>query len=138
VTRPVLEEVWRREEPHVLGVVRKYGDLGDCEEAVQEAAEAADAARPAEGSGGAADDTLGLLFLCCHPALSRPSQVALCLRAVAGLGVDQIAAAYFVPARTMTQRLTRARTALRLAGARFAMPSEREPPARAAVLDCAT
>ncbi|WP_422748350.1 sigma factor [Micromonospora sp. WMMD1219] len=54
-----------------------------------------------------ADDTLRLLFLCCHPALSRPSQVALTLRAVAGLRVEQIAAAYLVPARTMTQRLSR-------------------------------
>ncbi|MFD0820768.1 RNA polymerase sigma factor, partial [Micromonospora zhanjiangensis] len=73
---------------------------------------------------------------CCHPALSRPSQVALTLRVVAGLGVEQIAAAYLVPARTMTQRLSRARTALRQAGARFAMPSAAELPDRvAAVLD---
>jgi RNA polymerase sigma factor (sigma-70 family) len=82
------------------------------------------------------DDTLRLFFLCCHPVLSRPSQVALSLRAVAGLGVDQIAAAYLVPVRTMTQRLSRARAALRQAGVRFSVPSEEELPARvAAVLD---
>ncbi|MBQ1046795.1 MULTISPECIES: RNA polymerase sigma factor [unclassified Micromonospora] len=83
-----------------------------------------------------ADDTLRLLFLCCHPALSRPSQVALTLRAVAGLRVEQIAAAYLVPARTMTQRLSRARATLREAGARFTMPPPHALPARvAAVLD---
>ncbi|MBQ1068102.1 RNA polymerase sigma factor, partial [Micromonospora sp. D75] len=83
-----------------------------------------------------ADDTMRLLFLCCHPALSRPSQVALTLRAVAGLRVEQIAAAYLVPARTMTQRLSRARATLREAGARFTMPPPHALPARvAAVLD---
>ncbi|MFG1939273.1 RNA polymerase sigma factor [Micromonospora tulbaghiae] len=83
-----------------------------------------------------ADDTLRLLFLCCHPALSRPSQVALTLRAVAGLRVEQIAAAYLVPARTMTQRLSRARATLREAGARFTMPPPDALPDRvAAVLD---
>jgi RNA polymerase sigma factor (sigma-70 family) len=88
------------------------------------------------GAGHDGDDTLRLLILCCHPALSRPSQVALSLRAVAGLTAEQIAAAYLVPARTMTQRLTRARTQLRQAGARFMMPSAAELPARvAAVLD---
>ncbi|WP_422741706.1 RNA polymerase sigma factor [Micromonospora sp. WMMD754] len=82
------------------------------------------------------DDTLWLLFLCCHPALSRPSQVALTLRAVAGLRVEQIAAAYLVPARTMTQRLSRARATLRDAGARFTMPPPHALPDRvAAVLD---
>lgn len=83
-----------------------------------------------------ADDTLRLLFLCCHPTLSRPSQVALTLRAVAGLRVEQIAAAYLVPARTMTQRLSRARATLREAGARFTMPPPDALPDRvAAVLD---
>ncbi|MEU8073687.1 DUF6596 domain-containing protein [Micromonospora sp. NPDC049151] len=83
-----------------------------------------------------ADDTLRLLFLCCHPALSRASQVALTLRAVAGLRVEQIAAAYLVPARTMTQRLSRARATLREAGARFTMPPPHALPDRvAAVLD---
>lgn len=72
----------------------------------------------------------------CHPALARPSQVALTLRAVGGLSVEQIAAAYLVPSRTMTQRLTRARAALREAGANFEMPSADKLPARvAAMLD---
>ncbi|EWM63682.1 RNA polymerase sigma-70 factor, ECF subfamily, partial [Micromonospora sp. M42] len=79
------------------------------------------------------------MFLCCHPALSRPSQVALTLRAVAGLRVEQIAAAYLVPARTMTQRLSRARATLREAGARFTMPPpHRCPPGWPPCSTCAT
>lgn len=82
------------------------------------------------------EDGLRLLLLCCHPALSRPSQVALTLRSVAGLTTEEVAAAYLVPARTMTQRLTRARATLRDAGAQFELPSAEElPPRVAAVLD---
>ncbi|MFD9697456.1 RNA polymerase sigma factor [Lentzea sp. NPDC059081] len=82
------------------------------------------------------DDTLRLFLLCCHPSLSRSSQVALTLHAVGGLGTAQIAAAYLVPERTMTQRLTRARATLRAAGAVFELPGEDDLPARvAAVLD---
>ncbi|WP_330849565.1 RNA polymerase sigma factor [Lentzea sp.] len=183
-----MEDVWRRESPHVLAaLLRRHGDLGDCEDAAQEAAEAAarqwerdgvpdnprgwlvrvasrrlvdrlrsDGARAGREEAVAAarpgdahlappaddarqddgDDTLRLFLLCCHPALSRSSQVALTLHAVAGLGTAQIAAAYLVPERTMTQRLTRARSALRAAGARFELPGGEDLPSRiAAVLD---
>jgi RNA polymerase sigma factor (sigma-70 family) len=70
----------------------------------------------------AADDTLTLLFLCCHPALSPPSQVALTLRAVGGLTTAQIARAFLVPEATLAQRISRAKQTIRAAGARFAMP----------------
>lgn len=183
-----IGDVWRRESPHVLAaLLRRYGDLGDCEDAAQEAAEAAAAQWPAEGVpdnprawlirvasrrlidrfrsdqaragrettvgtarpsdadlapaadaalGSDADDTLRLILLCCHPSLSRPSQVALTLQSMAGLSTEQIAAAYLVPARTMAQRLTRARATLREAGARFELPGPDEWPERiAAVLD---
>jgi RNA polymerase sigma factor (sigma-70 family) len=76
----------------------------------------------------AADDTLTLLFLCCHPALSPPSQVALTLRAVGGLTTAQIARAFLVPEATLAQRISRAKQTIRAAGARFAMP----PPAERA------
>src|SRR6476646_3063575 len=76
----------------------------------------------------AADDTLKLLFLCCHPALSAPSQVALTLRAVGGLTTAQIAAAFLVPESTMAQRISRGKQRIKAAGARFAMP----PPAEQA------
>ena len=73
-------------------------------------------------------DTLTLLFLCCHPALSPPSQVALTLRAVGGLTTAQVARAFLVPEATMAQRISRAKQRIKAAGARFAMP----PPAERA------
>lgn len=83
-----------------------------------------------------ADDTVQLLLLCCHPSLSRPSQVALTLKAVGGLRTEEIARGFLVPPATMGQRLSRARATLREAGARFSMPAPAELPARiAAVLD---
>ena len=74
------------------------------------------------------DDTLTLLFLCCHPALSPASQVALTLRAVGGLTTAQVARAFLVPEATMAQRISRAKQHIKAAGARFAMP----PPAERA------
>lgn len=183
-----LEDVWRRESPHVLGaLLRRHGDLEDCEDAAQEALEAAArqwrrdgvpesprgwlirvasrrlidrersdearqdreaavvAARPGDAliapppdadRGQEADDGLQLLLLCCHPALTRISQVALTLRAVSGLTTAEIAAAFLVPERTMAQRLSRARATLREADARFTAPDASELPQRvAAVLD---
>ena len=56
-----------------------------------------------------ADDTLILLFMCCHPALSPASQIALTLRAVGGLTTAEIARAFLVPEATMAQRITRAK-----------------------------
>ncbi|MBL7501940.1 sigma-70 family RNA polymerase sigma factor [Frankia sp. CNm7] len=79
---------------------------------------AADAERAADR-----DDSLRLLFLCCHPALSAPSQVALTLRAVGGLTTAQVAAAFFVPEATMAQRISRAKQAVRTAGAEFRLPA---------------
>ena len=75
-------------------------------------------------------DQLTMVFLSCHPALSEPMRVGLTLKVVAGLGVDEIAAAFLVPRATIQQRLVRAKRALRGAGVTFAMPSERELPAR--------
>jgi predicted RNA polymerase sigma factor len=66
--------------------------------------------------------TLVLLFLCCHPALSPPSQLALTLRAVGGLTTTEIAAAFLVPEATMAQRISRAKQRIRSAGARFELP----------------
>ncbi|GAB2687350.1 RNA polymerase sigma factor [Nocardia thraciensis] len=184
----VVEDVWRRESPHVLAaLLRRHGDLGVCEDAAQEAAEAAteqwerdgapanprawlitvasrrlidrlraDRARTGREEAAAAaqpgdsylapaadlevttdsDDMLRMFVLCCHPSLSRSSQVALTLHAVGGLGTGEIAAAYLVPQRTMTQRLTRARSTLRSAGAVFELPSRSDLPRRiASVLD---
>ncbi|WP_367131840.1 RNA polymerase sigma factor [Saccharothrix sp. HUAS TT1] len=72
------------------------------------------------------DDLLELLFLCCHPALTAPSQMALTLRAVAGLTTAEIAAAFLVPDKTMGQRISRAKQRLLGAGARFELPPDHE------------
>jgi RNA polymerase sigma factor (sigma-70 family) len=80
------------------------------------------------------DDTLVLMLLCCHPALTPPSQIALTLRAVGGLTTAEIASAFFVPEATMAQRISRAKQRIRDAGATFAMPPDRELDARLAAV----
>lgn len=68
------------------------------------------------------DDTLTLLFLCCHPALTPASQVALTLRAVGGLTTAEVASAFLVPETTMGPRISRAKQRIRAAGTTFTAP----------------
>jgi RNA polymerase sigma factor (sigma-70 family) len=68
------------------------------------------------------DDGLRLLFLCCHPALTPPTQIALTLRAVGGLTTAEIARAFLAAEATMAQRISRAKQLIRQAGATFSMP----------------
>ena len=79
---------------------------------------------------GERDDSLTLLLLCCHPALNRPSQVALTLRAVGGLSTGQIARAFLVPEATLGTRISRAKRRLGEVGARFGAPTLAELPGR--------
>ena len=72
------------------------------------------------------DDTLILLFMCCHPALTAASQIALALRAVGGLTTREIARAFLVPEDTMTRRIGRAKQSIRASGMPFAMPAGAE------------
>jgi predicted RNA polymerase sigma factor len=72
------------------------------------------------------DDTLILLFMCCHPALTRPSAIALTLRAVGGLTTAEIANAFFVPEATMAQRISRAKQKIKSSGVPFSMPTSEE------------
>ena len=166
------EDLLRTLAPQVLGVLmRRYGGLDACEDAVQEALLDAATQWPASGTpdnprgwlltvatrrltdmlrGDSArrrredavrlatlpaapagdgpdgppdrDDTLTLLFLCCHPSLSPSSQVALTLRAVGGLTTAEISRAFGVPEATMAQRISRAKQQIRAAGARFTPP----------------
>jgi len=179
-----IGELLRELAPQVLGaMVRRYGQFGACEDAVQEAMLEAVSSWPARGvpdspkgwlltvasrrlidevrseharrrreqDHAAAtaplqppgqpqapaldhDDSLALLFLCCHPALSGPSQIALTLRAVGGLSTAQIAAAFLVPEATMAQRISRAKEAIRASGARFGMPGPDERPERLGIV----
>ncbi|MFE3256544.1 RNA polymerase sigma factor [Nocardia sp. NPDC059091] len=97
--------------------------------------EAANAIRDPERLGAAApdpadaviaedrDDTLTLFFLCCHPALSPASAIALTLRAVGGLTTEEIARAFLLPERTMAQRITRAKKRLAAEERPFATPA---------------
>jgi len=74
--------------------------------------------RPASES----DDTLILLFMCCHPSLSPAAQIALTLRAVGGLTTPEIARAFLVPEATMTRRISRAKQRIKDSGVPFGMP----------------
>ncbi len=171
-----FEDLLRSLAPQVLGaLVRRWGQFGACEDAVQEAllaaavqwpetgqpdnphgwlftvatrrltdqmrSEAAQRRREGMFAGTAtghpvtpavdeeqpagSDDTLILLFMCCHPALSAPSQIALTLRAVGGLTTAEIARAFIVPSATMAQRISRAKQGIRETGSQFTLP----PPA---------
>jgi RNA polymerase sigma factor (sigma-70 family) len=90
------------------------------------------AADPDPGPASRSDDSLELLFLCCHPSLTLPSQIALTLRAVGGLTTDQIAHGFLVPSATIGQRISRAKATLR--GARFELPAPTELPDRVAAV----
>ncbi len=180
------EDLLRALAPQVLGaLLRRYGRLDACEDAVQEALLAAATQWPRDGvpdnpygwlvtvaarrladwsrseiarrrredSAAATtpaqllvappadqpepaghDDTLTLLFLCCHPALSPPSQIALTLRAVGGLTTAEIARAFLVPEATMAQRISRAKKSILDAGATFTLPPAAQRPQRLAAV----
>jgi RNA polymerase sigma factor (sigma-70 family) len=171
------EHLLRELAPQVLAaVVRRYGDFGAAEDAVQEALTAAafqwprtgvpenprawliqvaarkltdeirsESARrrretklvletppeenvvpPPDEAPVEEDDALVLLFMCCHPALTRPSAIALTLRAVGGLTTTEIASAFLVPEATMAQRISRAKQSIRSSGVGFVMPPPEE------------
>ena len=72
------------------------------------------------------DDALVLLFMCCHPALTRPSAIALTLRAVGGLTTGEIANAFLVPESTMAQRISRAKQSIKSSAIGFVLPPQDE------------
>jgi RNA polymerase sigma factor (sigma-70 family) len=105
-------------------------------DAVHPASPAADAGLLAAMAYGAAnadgidlssvDDTLILLFMCCHPSLTPASATTLTLRAVGGLTTAEIAKAFMVPEATMAQRISRAKKTIKESGVPFSLPTERE------------
>ncbi|MFE2756218.1 RNA polymerase sigma factor [Actinosynnema sp. NPDC059335] len=133
-------QAWSRDgvPEHPLGWLvtvagRRYVDLvrSDAarqrrEQAVFDAVPRDELLAPPPDAEPARDDLLELLFLCCHPALTAPAQMALTLRAVAGLTTAEIAAAFLVPDKTMGQRISRAKQRLLEAGARFELPADRD------------
>src|SRR5262249_5224320 len=72
------------------------------------------------------DDTLILLFMCCHPSLTSSSAIALTLRAVGGLTTAEIASAFLVPEATMAQRISRAKSTIKASGVPFQLPSSED------------
>jgi RNA polymerase sigma factor (sigma-70 family) len=93
-----------------------------------EAANETDQVTPALGAESETDqdDTLILLFMCCHPALTVSSAIALTLRAVGGLTTGEIAHAFLVPEATMAQRITRAKQSIKSSGIPFELPTDAE------------
>ncbi len=98
----------------------------------REAVVAADPVAPP--SSDAQDDSVTLLYLCCHPSLTPVSQVALTLRAVGGLTTAEIARALMVPEPTVAQRISRAKARIRESGARFDLPDDTDRPGRLAAV----
>jgi len=82
------------------------------------------------GPASAHDDSLILMFMCCHPSLTPASAIPLTLRAVAGLRTGEIASAFLVTEATMGQRISRAKAKLKASGQEFSLPSPEERPER--------
>lgn len=82
--------------------------------------------QPAGQTATDADDSLIVLFMCCHPSLSPASQIALTLRAVGGLTTAEIARAFLVPEETMTRRISRAKQTIKGSGIPFRLPPDEE------------
>jgi RNA polymerase sigma factor (sigma-70 family) len=117
VASRALVDAWRADS------ARRRREAATALDPTDRAPSAGSASIPDADLAGDQEDTLALLFLCCHPALSPPAQLALTLRAVGGLTTAQIAAAFLVPEATIAKRIVRAKHAVRDAGARFELPA---------------
>ena len=106
--------------------VRKMTDQLRSEQARRRREGAAALAQPSAVDVTGRDDTLILLFMCCHPALTPASAIALTLRAVGGLTTAEIAKAFLVPEATMAQRISRAKQRIKASGVPFGLPEGEE------------
>ena len=116
--------LWRVARNRALDVLRRDSSWRQREAAVTDTLESLGQV-PAAGDGARdlLDDELALIFLCCHPALSRDAQVALTLKVAASFGTAEIARAFLEPESTVAQRLVRAKRRLRAVAEPFAVPS---------------
>lgn len=105
---------------------RRLTDQLRSEDARRRREEAVAAHEPGPAPAADRDDTLVLLFLCCHPALTPASQVALTLRAVGGLTTEEIARAFLVPEPTMSRRILRAKRQITSSDVPFGLPPTEE------------
>jgi RNA polymerase sigma factor (sigma-70 family) len=106
--------------------VRKMTDQLRSEQARRRREDATALAEPSAVDVTGRDDTLILLFMCCHPALTPASAIALTLRAVGGLTTAEIAKAFLVPEATMAQRISRAKQRIKASGVPFGLPEGEE------------
>ena len=104
---------------------RKHEEIG---RDIQQAQEDTGPASAIDGDGG--DDLLGLIFMACHPVLSKDARVALTLRVLGGLTTEEIARGFLTPVSTIAQRIVRAKRTLTEAHARFEVPDGAERAAR--------
>ena len=113
----------------IQAAVRRMTDQLRSEQARRRREGAAARAEPPAPDVTGRDDTLVLLFMCCHPALTAASAIALTLRAVGGLTTAEIANAFLVPEATMAQRISRAKQRIKASGVPFRLPEgdERAP-----------
>ena len=113
----------RRMVDHIRGeIARQQREVVAMEDEIEHVSPSADDLDALAGG----DDTLNLLFLCCHPALTSSSAIALTLRAVGGLTTAEIASAFLVPEATMAQRISRAKQSIRASGVPFEAPDAEE------------
>jgi RNA polymerase sigma factor (sigma-70 family) len=110
----------------IQAAVRRMTDQLRSEQARRRREDAAAMAEPPAADVTGRDDTLILLFMCCHPALTPASAIALTLRAVGGLTTAEIANAFLVPETTMAQRISRAKQRIKTSGVPFQMPEGKE------------
>jgi RNA polymerase sigma factor (sigma-70 family) len=110
----------------IQAAVRKMTDQLRSEQARRRREDAAAMAEPPAVGVTGRDDTLILLFMCCHPALTPASAIALTLRAVGGLTTAEIANAFLVPESTMAQRISRAKQRIKASGVPFSLPEGQE------------
>jgi RNA polymerase sigma factor (sigma-70 family) len=114
----------------IQAATRKMADQIRSEQSRRRREVSAAMTEPEPAQVAARDDTLTLLFMCCHPALTPASAIALTLRAIGGLTTAEIASAFFVPEATMAQRISRAKQSIKSSGVPFALPGNDERDAR--------